>query len=256
MNLFRPLLPLIVVFFVAQVLPLRAAETTIKDTEGLTAWLETPTAEPEPGKTYWLVVSVHGAGADGSQSVGWIRNWVGEFDDVIVLAPTFAPPKERSPAAWKASYQMSGPTHVAKLESLIAEVAKTWPLHPKVFLNGFSAGAQFAHRYAMKFPDRVAGVAAHSGGSWAKLEGPDRINPDARSVAFAISCGEKDAGSGGPDRIPRIEAAKTFAAQLEQLGFDVTVETWPEVGHEFTPGANAQGLTLLKKIRSESPNPL
>jgi len=88
-------------------------------------------------------------------------------DDVIVLGPSSSQPKREESAPKTEgmsleSYQMNGPKHEAKLKSLIAEVGKTWKLHPKVFLHGFSAGAQFAHRFAMKNPEIVAGVSATS----------------------------------------------------------------------------------------------
>jgi poly(3-hydroxybutyrate) depolymerase len=42
-----------------------ASENALPDANGLTHWLYTPTAQPVVGKTYWLVVGVHGAGGDG-----------------------------------------------------------------------------------------------------------------------------------------------------------------------------------------------
>jgi len=71
------------------------AETTITDSQGKTAWLYTPTDQPLPEKTYWLVVGVHGAGADGQGACG-VANWAMEMEDVIVLGPTFTQPKRDS----------------------------------------------------------------------------------------------------------------------------------------------------------------
>ena len=82
---------------------------------------------------------------------------------------------------------MSGPTHEAKLSELIARLRQNWNLHPKIFLHGFSAGAQFSHRFAFHHPELVAAVSAHSGGSWAMLDGDDRINPAAKHIPFTVS---------------------------------------------------------------------
>lgn len=218
-----------------------AADFTITDDDGLTAWVRTPVEKPKPGKTYRLVVSVHGVGASGKHGLAFLADWPA-LDDVIVLAPTFAPPKEKGREGYATSYQMSGPAHVAKLEALITELDGTWKLHPKIILNGFSAGAQFAHRYAMLHPERVAAVAAHSGGSWAKTEGDDRINPAAKSIPFAISCGELDT--------KRLVAARTFSDSLKALDFAVDFHSWPEVAHTFSPGASAQTLTLVQRLRA------
>lgn len=235
--------------------PLMAAELTLTDSEGQTAWLYAPADTPDPAKTYWLVVGVHGVGGSGKGACG-VAAWARECDDVLVLGPTFVSPKRdpnapRPPGMPRASYQMSGPTHEAKLAALIAEIGRMWKLHPQIMVHGFSAGAQFAHRYAFKNPQLVAAVSAHSGGSWAKVEGDDRINPEAKTIPFAISCGEEDKGAGGPAGTPpRIEGAKQFAANLSSLGFSVELKTWPGVGHQLTAEAKAMGRALLEKLRS------
>lgn len=238
----------------------RAAETTLPSADGLTNYLYTPTEKPDATKTYWLVVGVHGVGGNGKSACG-LAGWATEFDDVLVLGPSFAQP-QRDPKAPRPTamprdiFQMSGPAHEAKLAALIGEIGKTWKLHPKIVIHGFSAGAQFAHRYAFKHPEFVAAVSAHSGGSWAKLDGDDRINPEAKRIPFALSCGEEDRGSGGPPGTPtRIEGAKRFAADLESLGFAVELKTWPGIGHEQTAGAMAMGRTLLEKVRAHSAEP-
>lgn len=53
-----------------------AGETTLTDDDGLTVWLYTPTEKPDPAKTYWLVVGVHGVGTDGK--VAWGGSVTGE----------------------------------------------------------------------------------------------------------------------------------------------------------------------------------
>lgn len=232
----------------------RASETALPDPNGLTHWLFTPTEKPVPGRTYWLVVGVHGAGGTG-KNAGGVAAWATDFGDVIVLGPSFEQPK-RDPAVPRPAtmprdiFQMSGPKHEAKLAELMVQIGRKWKLHPKIFLHGFSAGAQFSHRYAFRHPELVAGVSAHSGGSWAGLDGDDRINPAAKSIPFAVSCGEDDRGAGGPRGTPpRIEGARRFAGQLRSLGFTVEFKTWPGVGHHQTPDAKSLGRALLEEVR-------
>ena len=234
-----------------------AAETTLPDRDGLPNWLYTPSEQPDAAKTYRLVVGVHGAGGTG-KGAGGVAGWASDFDDVLVLGPSFEQPK-RDPNAPRPTtmprdiFQMSGPAHEAKLDTLIAEISKTWKLRPKIFLHGFSAGAQFAHRYAFHHPERVVGVSAHSGGSWAKLDGDDRINPEAKAIPFVLSCGEDDKGSGGPPgTATRIEGVKRFAADLQSLGFTIEMKTWPGIGHDQTAEAKAMGKALLEKVRGEN----
>ncbi|MDP3072883.1 MAG: PHB depolymerase family esterase [Opitutaceae bacterium] len=235
---------------------LHAGETALPDANGLTHWLYTPTENAVAGKAYWLVVGVHGAGGTGKGAAG-IAAWATDFDDVIVLGPSFEQPK-RDPAGPRPAamprdiFQMSGPAHEAKFAELIAQIRKDWNLHPKIFLHGFSAGAQFCHRYAFRHPELVAAVSAHSGGSWARLDGEDRINPAAKHIPFAVSCGEDDQGTGGPlGTPPRIAGARRFTEQLVALGFAVEFKTWPGVGHRQTPEAIALGRALLERVRGK-----
>lgn len=245
---------IVIVVIAAWLLTARAGEIKLTDSQDFTAWLYTPTDQPDPAKSYWLVVGVHGAGGNGQNACG-VAHFVKEFDDVIVLGPSFAQPK-RDPAAPrptrmpKETYQMSGPLQEAKLKELVAEVGKTWKLHPKIIVHGFSAGAQFVHRFTFKNPELVAGVSAHSGGGWATLEGDDKINPAAKAIPFAVSCGEDDNGKSGPgSRLSRLEGCREFAASLKSLGFDVDFKTWPGVGHTFTADTYAAANTLVEKVR-------
>ena len=231
-----------------------AVETMLPSADGLTNYLYTPTEKPDAAKTYWLVVGVHGAGGNGKGAAG-AAAWAKDFDDVIVLGPSFAQPK-RDPNAPRPTtmprdiFQMSGPAHEKKLEALIAEIGRTWTLHPKFMVHGFSAGAQFAHRYAFRHPERVAAVSAHSGGSWAQIEGEDRINLAAKNIPFVVSCGEDDKGTGGPPGTPqRIDGARRFAENLQTLGFSLEFKTWPGVGHAVAPGVMPMARALLERVR-------
>ena len=207
---------------------------------------------------------MHGVGGDG-QGAGGAAKLASQFDDVIVLGPTFIDAgviarKAQRSVEVQDYYQVAGPAHTAKLDALIEQVGKVWPIQPRVILHGFSGGAQFVHRYAMTHPDKVAGVAAHSGGTWMTPDGEekkigdftlsDKINPAAKGIPFVVSCGEADQEfSSKGAKLNRINGAKKFAADLKALEFDVELKTWPRQGHVYTPGAYEQTKALVVKIR-------
>jgi len=230
----------------------QAVETILTDVESQKAYLYTPTDKPIEGKTYWLAVGVHGAGGEGKDG-GGIGYWA--KDDVIVLGPSFLQPKrdENAPKTEGPpldSYQMCGPTHEAKLKALIAEVDKTWKVHPKVFLHGFSAGAQFVHRFAMKNPEMVAGVSAASAGSWS-TRGFGEINPAASRIPFAISCGQHDREKSGPDSpLNRREWMEEFAKALQDQHFDVASRVIPNTGHKATADTMALAEVCFERARA------
>ncbi len=229
-----------------------AAETQFKDSEGQAAYLYTPTEKPIEGKTYWLAIGVHGAGGEGKGG-GGIGYWA--KDDVIVLGPSFLQPKrdENAPKTDGLpleSYQMCGPTHEAKLKAMIAEVGKTWKLNPKVFLHGFSAGAQFVHRFAMKNPEMVAGVSAASAGSWS-TRGFGEINPAASKITFAISCGQYDREKSGlTSPLNRLEWMQEFAKALKDAHFDVESRVIPNTGHKATADTMALAEACFQRARA------
>ncbi len=230
----------------------RAVETTLTDSEGQTAYLYTPTDKPEPGKTYWLAIGVHGAGADGKGACG-IASWA--KDDVIVLGPSFVQPKHDKDAPKTEglpmdSYQMAGASHVEKLKALMVEVGKTWKVHPKVFLHGFSAGAQFVHRFTMKEPELVAGVCAASAGSWS-TRGFGEINPAASNIPFAISCGQYDREKSGPSSpLNRLEWMKEFTKALKDAHFDVESRVIPNTAHKATADTMALAEACFQRARA------
>lgn len=232
--------------------PVLAVETRLVDSEGRPAWLYTPSETPDPAKTYWLAVGVHGAGGDGKGACG-IAEWA--EGNVIVLGPTFVEKAANARAPGESVgppeiYQMAGPAHVAKLKALIAEVGKTWKLHPKVYVHGFSAGAQFAHRLAMKEPELVGGVFAGSAGSWS-TRGHGVINPAARGIPFAISCGDFDRAKSGPGSpLTRIEWMKEFAAELEEACHDVEARVIENNGHELHEDALELSKSCFHRMRS------
>ncbi len=193
-----------------------ATEIVIKDKEGLDTWVYLPTAEPKPGKTYWLAVGVHGLGGNGKGAMG-LSPWA--VDDVIVLGPSFVN-----------GYQSGGGANAEKLKELITKIGTKWKLHPKILLHGFSAGAQFTHRFAIQNPELVGVASAHSAGSWSPPNAP------VPSVFFAVSCGENDLQKADPRmELNRLDGLRTFAKALEEQKVAHEVKTWPGVGHSQCP---------------------
>lgn len=225
------------------------SEEQLKDSEGLPAWLYTPSRKgwaAARGEPSWLVVGVHGLGGNGKGAMG-VAGW-SDADDVIVLGPTFETDSSKTKGD---AYQAGGGRHEKKLKALIAHVSKEWKIHPKVFLHGFSGGAQFVHRFAFRNPELVAGVSVHSAGTWAGLEGTDRINPAAKAIPFFVSCGEDDLEKSFPSaKWNRLEGSRRFADALRSLHFPVEYRTWPKVGHFVSPEAEKFALEGFQSVKA------
>ncbi|MFN3168613.1 MAG: hypothetical protein ACE37H_16255 [Phycisphaeraceae bacterium] len=202
-----------------------AKEIQGKDAQGRDFWVYTPD-EIDPDKTYTLVVGVHGYRGNGKGAAGYAK-WVNQYD-VIVLGASYN----------NDGYQYLQHGSDEQTVALVQQLRKQYKLNEKVFIAGFSGGAQYAHRFAMKYPDLVAGCAAHSGGTWATGDYAERAvpNPEARGVLFVISCGEKDTGKSFAEApMGRLEWAKKYAAMLEEGGFVYDARWVRDVGHRPSP---------------------
>ncbi len=209
-----------------------AKEFQGKDEAGRDYFVYTPNTI-DPDKTYTLVVGVHGYRGKGNGAGGY-AGWVNQHD-VIVLGPTYD----------SDGYQYLQKGSDQQTIDLIKQLHKAYTLHDKIFIAGFSGGSQYAHRFAMKYPDLVAGCAAHSGGTWATGDYAERAvpNPKARGVLFVISCGENDTKkSFGEAPFGRLEWAKKYETMLDKGGFIYDAQYWPGVGHSQSSGAKQQTL--------------
>jgi predicted esterase len=176
-----------------------------------------------PTRSWPLLVFVHGSGGNGSDFFGVWKQYA-DLKGYILLCPTFTGDTFRL---------LSGGEDVLLLD-MIAELKNKYRLTDRFFLGGFSAGAQFAHRFAFRYPGLLCGVAAHSARSY------DPPPPASFGAPpFVISVGEMD--------VDRLESNRRFADELAQKGYDATLTVIPNTGHQFTPGAFDQTLALFDR---------
>lgn len=182
-----------------------------------------PELPPDKADTKrWVVVDVHAAGGPKKNWFGYrLLKWLGP-DKVIALAPVF-----------KSGYHLADEASCSQLIGHFEEIKKNYNVHDKMFLYGFSAGAQFVHRFAFKHPELVVGVSAHSAGSWSGVEGWGEINDNAKGIPFDLSCGELDTTKAFNGEAPysRLDWMQVFAEDLKKRGFAVRTKIYPNMGH-------------------------
>ncbi len=181
----------------------------------------------EPGKCYWLFVAAHVFHGNGKGAAGMVK-WA-DRGDCIVLAPSF--PDGFQGLAFESD---------KRLLDIVDALKKQYTLHDRFFVHGFSAGAQFAHRFAIAHPDRVCGVAAHSAGTWAT--GGNWMEPPEKTLPFpiAISCGLSDTGMSMPNHpVGRLDWCRQFEKLLKERTCLYKAVYIPNAGHQLTPQAQA-----------------
>lgn len=220
-------LPIIAACLLLLCAPALAGDEQRKDDQGRDYWLYTPD-NIDPEKEYTLVLGVHGYRGNGKGAGGY-AGWA-TSKDVIVLGPSYD----------SNGYQYLQAGADEQTIALLKTLHKEFNLKDKIFVGGFSGGSQFAHRFAMKYPNLVAGCAAHSGGTWATGDYAERAmpNPAARGVLFVISCGENDTKKSFSDApMGRLEWAKKYEQMLDKGGFIYHAKWIPNVGHSYSRGA-------------------
>ena len=166
-----------------------------------------------PEKDWPLFVGIHSFGGDGMQC---LEMWQGyaESEGFVLVCPSLADEN----GGW---YVDEGEK---KLNKIIRQVQKDCRVQKKVFLAGFSAGAEFVQAYAFDHPKFVKAVAVLSAGNYYEPLSASQAIP------FLVVIGDQDDPIG-------LQGAQLFSELLEQNDNSVELHILPGVGHEITPQA-------------------
>lgn len=209
---------------------------------------------PEPR----LVISIHGANRNVDVQARLLSAYAEQYGAVLVL-PHFS-------EALYGDYQRLGRVGRGRradlaLHRIVSEAAARSGVRGDRFhLFGFSAGAQFAHRYAMAYPNRVAfAVLVNAGqytlpdperkyprgiGSSRKLPGL-RFDPDAfLRVPMAVLVGSSESDESpvtlprrnrdaNPGRKNRSERARAWVTAMQQAAREREIP--PAIGYQELP---------------------
>ena len=161
------------------------------------------------------------------------------------------------------------------LLSLADQVVARSPFHvaPVIDVVGFSRGAQTAHRFALRHPERVAGLASFSAGTYTMPTSSqpyplgmgyfDLYNHQRpldiaalRKVSVLVGVGAADANPADVVRdwdavggTTRLERGTRFAEALQQLKVPSRFQVYPGVGHAFTPAMRADAIAWFSGSR-------
>jgi poly(3-hydroxybutyrate) depolymerase len=219
-----------------------------------------------------VFVSVHGVSRNAEDHARYFAPLTERYG-VVLIAPCF--PAARYPDYQRLSRANRGPRADHALDRMIAEVGQlTGANTDKFYLFGYSGGGQFAHRYTLAHPERVARLAIGAAG-WYTMPDPNlpypagiRSSPALPEVTFdaarflavptCILVGERDNKRGerlrkgarldGREGATRIERGLRWAEAMRDaargLGLEAQFEyrILPGVGHSFSRGMRRAGL--------------
>ena len=132
-----------------------------------------------------VLVLVPGYNGKGEQMLDGRWKAFAEKNALVLLAPTFHAEGDENNRGQGYYYPEQGSGEV--MEKALKEVRKRTGVETdQVLFFGFSAGAHFAHRFALWKPQRVRAFVAYSAGWWS--EPTARV----RNVPALVMCGEAD----------------------------------------------------------------
>ena len=209
-----------------------------------------------------IVVALHGMNGQGE---AFASSLLSEADKNgwVVIAPTIAYQNYLDTGLLTDDDLLYARELKATLDELPKRLAG-YRLSKRASLYGFSRGAQFAHRFALMYPDRVLGVAAMSAGAYTlpyenrSLDGKTTLLPfpfgvgdfkqrlgqgpdyaGLKRVKFLVQVGASDNREGDVARSfdsfigkTRVERASSFVAALKELGITARLVIVAGTGHE------------------------
>jgi dienelactone hydrolase len=163
------------------------------------------------GDREWpLFVGIHGSGGSGLDCWNLWQVYA-DREGFILLCPSLAD----SSGGW---YQEDGN---AKLLAALGQVQQEYRVENRIFLAGFSAGAQFVQGFANQEPQRVKALVILSAGNYYGL------NSSLVNTPVLVVIGSLD----DPEAL---SGCDTFVQNLSQNGFHIEYSVLPGVNHAVT----------------------
>lgn len=188
--------------------------------------------QPWSGAPLGVLLLVPGCNGDGRGMLAESSFWASFADEqhLVLVGPSFHTTLEEVHSR-KGYYYPELWSGKATLEALDKIRARTGIKSDKVLIFGFSAGAHFAHRFALWRPDKVTAFVAYSAGWW------DAPKTAPRNTPGLIMCGEAD---------ERFVPTYAFFAQGRKLGLPLVWRGYTGIGHELTPQVVKTAQAFLK----------
>ncbi|MBO6522747.1 MAG: dienelactone hydrolase family protein [Balneolaceae bacterium] len=173
----------------------------------------------------FAMIMIHGRGASAQSIIG-LSNEFENTDDFIFLAPQ-ASDHTWYPYSFLAPRDQNQPginSGLKAISDIIKKLNAQGIANDHIFLLGFSQGACLASEYAVRNPDKYAGVIALSGGVIGDSINPSEYVGDLKETPMFMGCSDVDA------HIP-VQRLDETQKVFEKLGAKVQKKIYPGMGH-------------------------
>ena len=225
-----------------------------------------------------LLVAIHGIRRQAERTRDRFASFAEKWG-VAVLAPLF-------PTGIEDPDDIRNYTHLRYrgicfddvLLAMVEEASERWRLDSEKFmLAGFSAGGQFAHRFAYTHPTRLSAVSVGAPGRvtlpqhepWPfgigdvdELFRTEGTLADLANVPYQIVVGDEDVATGSLDALAddpkeqrtgstRVERARRLAEELVEIQVPVELDVIPGAGHDADEVALAVTEFLTRVVQAK-----
>jgi poly(3-hydroxybutyrate) depolymerase len=220
----------------------------------------------DPARTATLVVVLPGLGGIGRDMAEQFVA-AAEAERWLLLAPS----PDYDPRNVNESLETADLRVDNELVALVDQILSrpSWHLVARIDITGFSRGAQQAHRFVLRHPDRVAALASFSAGTYTMptslqpyplgiggFEQWNHLHPfdpmTLQLVRVLVGVGAADGNPADVVRAwdavggtTRIERGSRFAQALASLGVPERFQVYAGVGHVFVPAMRDDAVALF-----------
>lgn len=170
-----------------------------------------------------IFVGIHGEGGSGRDCWSDWQSYA-KKEGFVLICPSLADQN----GGWM---QDQGE---AKVRDILNAVLGEHKYNPKVYIAGFSAGAQFVQGFAMNYPNNTAGVAVLSAANYYGLNGASK------NIPYLVMIGEQD-------NADAVTGAQNLKVALENGGYKFQFLLEPGTGHTLTGDAKDMTITQFKE---------
>jgi len=176
-------------------------------------------------KKYPLLIAIHWNEGSASQQIDQWGNYANQ-NYFIILSPQF-----------HFGYQWLRGREDILLKMMMAEVKNEFSIdQQRIYLVGYSGGAQFAHRFAFKHPSSIDGACVMAAGQY---DDPPRSSR-AKVVDYFVSVGLDDH--------KRVKYTENFYKALKRKGYKTQFHMAEGVGHYLDETSKQACIEFLNAI--------
>ena len=179
-----------------------------------------------------ILVMIPGLSSRGEQFASQEFKEFARKENLLIVAPSFV--YDEANWASEQSYQYPAVWSGQALLAITSYVTEKYQVSTsKMYLFGFSAGAQFALRFCLWRPELCMACAAHAGGGIVIPE--KKVN-----AKFFVTVGSQDS--------IRVDKAATFYESAQELGIDVVYKEY-NIGHTLTQAQIKDSLDFFRSVK-------